>query len=473
MSSHEVVLTGVEGFDKIITGFPRGGLITVSGNPGTGKTALAGAFIYNGILKYNEPGVYASLLEDEERFYDFMLGFGLDFRSLRDRGLFKYLAIPTLFEPGVSISVADIVDAVESMSAKRLVIDSFTAMSQMFKSPFEARVFLHSLLSKIARQMGCTTILIKEIPNEQVYEYGFEEFISDGVIFLKREIIEDRLWREVNILKMRGSEIREPLACISLYKGFEAYPPLNITKEFYEGRKYVTPPDLPGRFSTGISDLDKEIGGFTGGTTILLEIDPHVSLQEYALVYSPMLVSNIIRGNRPVIMILSGGTDWRDVINFAKIFKIPEELINDNLTILIDIERKEELPQNVEKMSMFDPEEVFERIFGVVERSLSAGKGPPIISLGIDRLASRLREAIVELIYRISNLVRNIGGLTILLAKPLYPWIIERLAPLSDSHIKITKKHGRVILYGVKPRTRFFIVEPSEEDLIPRLIPVI
>jgi len=466
------MMTAIEGLDKIITGFPRGGLITVSGNPGTGKTALAGAFIYNGAVKFNEPGVYASFLEDEERFFDFMSGFGLDFRSLRDKGLFKYLAIPTLFEPGMSISIADILEAVESIGAKRLVIDSFTALSQMFKSPSEARVFLHSLLSKIARQMDCTTILIKEVQSEQAYEYGFEEFISDGVILLRREMIEDRLLREVRILKMRGSQIKEPSACISLYKGFNIYPPLRITKNYYRGKRYEPPQDPDEAYTTGIPDLDREIGGYVDGSTILIEIDPKISLPEYTLIYGPMAVSYALK-NRVVLMIPSGGADWRDLIYIGKSFGVPEDVLARNLRILIDVERREELPQNVMKASFEDPDEIFVKVLQVVESSTSMGKGSPLISLGVDRLASRLREMIIEVLYRASNLIKNTGGLVVFLTKPIYPWIVERLAPSSDIHLKITKKHGRVILYGIKPHTTFYIVEPAEDNLTPKLIPIV
>ena len=472
MSSRNTMQTGIEGLDEIITGFPRGGLITVSGNPGTGKTALAGAFIYNGAVKFNEPGVYASFLEDEERFYDFMSGFSLDFRSLRDKGLFKYLAIPTLFEPGMSISVADILEAVESIGAKRLVIDSFTALSQMFKSSPEARVFLHSLLSKIARQMDCTTILIKEVQTEREYEYGFEEFISDGVILLRREIIEDRLFREVRILKMRGSKINEPLGCISLYKGFGLYPPSKITKDYYVGKRYQPPKDPSGAYTTGIPDLDLEIGGYVDGSTILIDIDPKISLPEYTLIYGPMVVSYALK-NRVVLMIPSGGADWRDVISFGKSFGVPDDILSSNLRILIDVETREELPRNVTKTSLQDPDEIFDRIHEVVKSSIPKGKGPPLISLGIDRLASRLREMIIELMYRVSNLIKNTGGLVVFIMKPIYPWIIERFAPVSDIHLKITKMNGRVILYGIKPHTPYHIVEPAEDNLTPKLIPIV
>jgi KaiC/GvpD/RAD55 family RecA-like ATPase len=464
--------TGIEGLDEIITGFPRGGLITVSGNPGTGKTALAGAFIYNGAVKFNEPGVYASFLEDEERFYDFMSGFSLDFRSLRDKGLFKYLAIPTLFEPGMSISVADILEAVESIGAKRLVIDSFTALSQMFKSPPEARVFLHSLLSKIARQMDCTTLLIKEVQSEQEYEYGFEEFISDGVILLRREIIEDRLFREVRILKMRGSEIKEPLSCISLYKGFRIYHPITITQEYYNSRRYDPPPDPPGGYTTGISDLDKEVGGFPSSSTIVYEIDPALTISEYNVLVTPFAASYISR-DRPVIILPTGGFDWKDILKYIMAYGISPDKISNYVRILMDVVRTEGiLPKNVKKIDIFSPADVINEIENLTDYFIKSRLPSPLVILGMDRLVFRLREAAFDVTYFLSNMAREIGGLALWIIKPVYPWIIERLAPVTHIHLRITKHHGRIILKGIKPRLPFYIVDPVEDGLEPRLIPI-
>jgi len=79
------VKTGIDGFGETVPGLPRGGIVIVSGNPGTGKTSFAASFVYNGAVKYREPGVYASLIEDERRFYSYMRGFGYHFEKLGDR----------------------------------------------------------------------------------------------------------------------------------------------------------------------------------------------------------------------------------------------------------------------------------------------------------------------------------------------------------------------------------------------------
>ncbi|MEM4883401.1 MAG: ATPase domain-containing protein [Nitrososphaerota archaeon] len=98
------------------------------------------------MVKYGEPGVYASFGENKEKFYGFMKGFGMDFEKLEGKSLFRFLSLPTMLEAGIGGIFAEILETVDAISARRLVIDPFTALSQGFKSEAEARVFLPLLL---------------------------------------------------------------------------------------------------------------------------------------------------------------------------------------------------------------------------------------------------------------------------------------------------------------------------------------
>ncbi|MEM2845057.1 MAG: ATPase domain-containing protein [Nitrososphaerota archaeon] len=463
--------TGIDELDKVIGGFPKGGLITISGNPGTGKTALASTFIYNGVVKYGEPGVYASLLEEEEKFYEFMMSFGLDFKSLRNRGVFRYIPIPTLLEPGMSMSVADIVEMVDSIGARRLVIDSFTAMSQMFKSQTEARIFLHTLLSKIARQLECTTLLIKEVSGKDP-EYGFEEFISDGVLFLKRRYYAGRLLRELHILKMRGVEVFEPKLCISLHDGFKVLRPLRIGVEHIQ-RKYVPPPDPKGRYTTGIQDLDKVIGGYPKASTVIYEIDPRLTILDYELVLMPLLVSYTLR-ERGIITLPSGGIGWQHITELYKTFSISHEHISRYLRILIDADlgEKKTLPSYVHQINVASSEDLVNMIREFTNNFITEYREPPVIVIGVDRLIYRLKENAIGVIYSLTNLVKATGGLVIWIVKPVYPWSVKAIAPLADHHLKITRINGRLTLYGIKPRTPLYAIELVNDGTFIKLVPI-
>ena len=56
--------TGIEGFEDISHGgLPLGRTTLVSGTSGTGKTLFALQFLYNGIVKYQEPGIFVTFEE--------------------------------------------------------------------------------------------------------------------------------------------------------------------------------------------------------------------------------------------------------------------------------------------------------------------------------------------------------------------------------------------------------------------------
>jgi len=66
-------------------------------------------------------------------------------------------------------------------------------------------VVLHAILGKIARSMGCTTLLVVEVPHgESRMGLGVEEFVADGIILLRRRLLEDRPLRELEVTQGEG-----------------------------------------------------------------------------------------------------------------------------------------------------------------------------------------------------------------------------------------------------------------------------
>src|ERR1700726_4951043 len=81
--------TGNTELDSFLSGgFPRGSLILVSGNPGTGKTIFTASFLYQGAAHQGEPGIYVSFSEARQSFFENMKTLGLDFQTLEKDGRF-------------------------------------------------------------------------------------------------------------------------------------------------------------------------------------------------------------------------------------------------------------------------------------------------------------------------------------------------------------------------------------------------
>ena len=212
MSVQEVTIlsdrvpTGIVGLDDMIEGgFPRGSLILLAGSSGSGKTIASSHYLYHGAKSLDENGVYVSFAERREFFLDNMKRFGLDFEMLESKGKFKFLDMMTTREEAMSSTLDIVVREVLEMNAKRLVIDSFSALAQAFKRKIDARIILH-LLDKLMRQTGCTTLLLVELPiGSKTLGFGFEEFVADGIILFETINEKEGIRKRAVIRKMRGT----------------------------------------------------------------------------------------------------------------------------------------------------------------------------------------------------------------------------------------------------------------------------
>ena len=199
--------TGIPGLDDMLEGgFPISSLITLAGRPGTGKTIFGSQFLAQGGLTDGRPGMYVSMLEGRRAYFRNMSRLGFDFDALERKGQFVFLEMPTLTADGLPAIWEEVVRNIEEHHIDRLVIDSFTAMSQAFRTPGDLRVFTHMLLGKIIAGAGCTTLMITETPRDRSMGTDIEEFIADGVIqFSLVPIAGDARVRYLEITKMRGT----------------------------------------------------------------------------------------------------------------------------------------------------------------------------------------------------------------------------------------------------------------------------
>jgi len=203
--------TGISGLDDMLEGgFPVGSLITLAGRPGTGKTIFASQFLYQGAREAAEPGMYVSMLEGRKAYFRNMTRLGLDLPPLEKKNLFRFLEMPTLSAEGLPAIWEEIVRNIDEAGIVRLVIDSFTAMSQAFGTQGDIRVFTHMLLGKIIGGAGCTTLMITESApgflGAEVPNPGMQEFIADGVLhFHLVPVAGDARVRYIEITKMRGT----------------------------------------------------------------------------------------------------------------------------------------------------------------------------------------------------------------------------------------------------------------------------
>lgn len=201
------ISTGIKGLDEQVEGgFPKGSFILLAGSPGSGKTIASAQFLYYGAQKAKENGVYISFGERKRVFFENMKRFGLNFRKLESKGKFKFLDMMTPRNEEISIDTLNAaLEQILAIKAKRLVIDSFSALSLAFNKKIDARIALH-MLEKLTREINCTTLLVVEVPTGHLgLGLGFEEFVVDGIILFETVEARSGIRKRAILRKMRGT----------------------------------------------------------------------------------------------------------------------------------------------------------------------------------------------------------------------------------------------------------------------------
>ncbi len=194
------VTTGIPGLDSLIEGgLLKNTMTLLTGGTGTGKTILCLQFLWEGLQK-GEPCVYLSLEEEPEDIRADARQFGWDLDKYEDKGMFRIM-FHDPFETDVS---SVLINQIEYIKAKRLVVDSLSMLGLYMKDQATVRKQLGKLMKSV-KNAGCTTLVTSEIEEESkaLSRFGVEEFVVDAVLILNYLGIGEETNRSLQIRKMR------------------------------------------------------------------------------------------------------------------------------------------------------------------------------------------------------------------------------------------------------------------------------
>ena len=200
------ISTGIQGLDEVMEGgFRQGSTILLGGGAGSGKSVLCMQFLVEGITEHDEAGIYLSFEEQEDKLIKNFEKFNWNIRGMIEK---RKLAIlyysPEQVEKVLETGGGIVRDLIESMNAKRLVIDSLTAFTLLFESEMEKRKSVLKLIDTSSK-WGVTTLVTSEHESDpDKHESNVLEFEVDGVILLYNLRRGDVRERSLEIFKMRG-----------------------------------------------------------------------------------------------------------------------------------------------------------------------------------------------------------------------------------------------------------------------------
>lgn len=221
----ERLKSGIPGLDTLVQGgMPSNNTYVIVGGQGTGKTTLGAQFIHNGAVEFNDPGVIIILEEDKQHFYRNMLKFGFDFESLEAEGRVKVIPyirsiigdiMATLgknipLEESEKIReyltinslLMEIEHAVESIGAKRVLVDPLSIITLFSESEARARMQCLVLFQKL-RELNATSLVVVE---EGISFWEDSLFLADGVFQLLLQEKKGIYERAIVVKKVRGTD---------------------------------------------------------------------------------------------------------------------------------------------------------------------------------------------------------------------------------------------------------------------------
>jgi circadian clock protein KaiC len=204
--------TGIDGLDEITGGgIPRGRPTLVCGGAGCGKSLLAMEFLVRGATEYDEPGVFISFEEPEVDLVSNVRSLGFDLKGLIEQNLFaidhvqvERSEIEEAGEYSLDGLFVRIGLAIDSIAAKRVVLDTIESLFAGFDNPAILRAELRRLFHWL-KDRGVTAIITAEKGEGQLTRQGLEEYVSDCVILLDHRVTDQVSTRRLRVVKYRGS----------------------------------------------------------------------------------------------------------------------------------------------------------------------------------------------------------------------------------------------------------------------------
>jgi circadian clock protein KaiC len=207
---------GIPELDKMLGGgIAEGDSLLVAGPSGTGKSALATQFIAEG-LRNGEPGIIVIFEERPEGYTKRAESLGLDIRGPQHAGKLEILYLRPL-DLSVDETMQEILDAIERIGAKRLVIDSLVGFEMALAPGFRTE-FRESLYRMIGALTGAGITILSTVEVEDTFtglpfsHYAIS-FLTDDIIRMRYVEIDGQLRKVMVVIKMRGGnhskDIRE------------------------------------------------------------------------------------------------------------------------------------------------------------------------------------------------------------------------------------------------------------------------
>ncbi|MGC8497804.1 MAG: gas vesicle protein GvpD P-loop domain-containing protein [Thermoplasmata archaeon] len=363
--------------------------------------------------------------------------------------------------------VKRVYDSIESNLPNKsvIVIDSIEGFTSMLNISIPN--FVYMFQKDLVEGVNSNIVFVSEEDAR-----GPEDYIVDGVVNLDYKIEDGKRLRTIYIKKLRSLGIKKPSYCYTLNNGrFHSFSPDSYENLRIGGWEPIK--NKKGLYSTGIQDFDNLLdGGIKPGTFFNIEIDREI-LHEYYTFITNTLVLNYLSQDLKILVMPVPGTSFEYYRNYFKKW-VPAEKIDKKIKF-IDYSSTDSKYASVIPLGGLDINTAHKLHVKAVSEFMTPKDSPGLILLNHD---------VLEYIYgadlALKNIFENLSNLkssekvTVSLTKPGQK-IKDEIANISDYQFKIVLVENMMYIYGIKPKTIYYVITVDSQKGFPniRLVPVV
>jgi len=344
-----------------------------------------------------------------------------------------------------------------------VVIDSIDALAEKYGVP--ASRLINALQRDLVEGVGTNVVYVLETPDPLL------DYLGDGVIYLSLNNSTGRRVRELDILKLRGCEIRQPKYVYTLLGG---------RVRTFEYSRYVKPdkpkpipptsdPDAK-HVSTGNADLDAMIGGgLRKGTITLIELSPGVPVVSSAQIENA-IICNFASQGRGVVWMPTKKTG-ADIAREELVGFVNADAFDKNVRIL-EPHAAAGAPKPY-SVTLEGEDVKVDLKWQDVSYALRNTGSPNLAIIGFDSLESVYGSGVLDGLMEFLTSLMNNDGVFVATVTPSVK-STSRLADLAHTHLRIDKISGVTTIRGEEPYTApHAMTDPADGDFRPKLVPIL
>ena len=272
VNESDLVKTGISGLDDILNdGIPRGNVILLEGDIGTGKTTLGAQFVYRGITEFDEPGVIVVFEISPDKLVRDALGLGWDLRELERQNRLKIIfTTREVFRQELQQADSLLLDEAAKIGARRIFIDG--AAGLIPSGSEDTRETFHILVHGLQRENLTAILALEAAALDATGSLAtHEESIADTVIRLSIVESDRAATRSIKIVKSRGHNFQMGQHSFRIVNGHGVQVYRRVQAPRGSRRETAAAFDVATRVPTGIPGLDPIVNGgyFLGTTTVV------------------------------------------------------------------------------------------------------------------------------------------------------------------------------------------------------------